>query len=193
MFRFKIDSEKQVLQRILENDRTVLGEIFMRYERMISSHIQSNGGNHDDAEDILQESIIVVWQQVTSGRFEPNARISTFLMAVAKNKWLAELRRRRHLTSEEGIVDQVTDDPDPLEEVMVGEQSTQFLRAFEQIQAVCRQLLTLYYFEERSMNDIAGIMHFANSDVAKSKKYQCIKALEKLLRRREENVGRSSE
>ncbi|MGB6649412.1 MAG: sigma-70 family RNA polymerase sigma factor, partial [Bacteroidota bacterium] len=45
----------------------------------------------------------------------------------------------------------------------------------------CRTLLLLFYWEERSMGEIAVELGFANADTAKSKKYQCKKALEKLL------------
>jgi len=45
----------------------------------------------------------------------------------------------------------------------------------------CRQLLLYYYFEERSMTNIAEMMGFANDKVAKSKKYQCKKKLEAVV------------
>jgi RNA polymerase sigma factor (sigma-70 family) len=193
MFRFKIINDEDLIRRIRENDRSVLGEIFLRYDRMVCAYIQSNGGSHDDAEDMLQESVIALWQQVCSGTFEVKARLSTYVMAIAKNKWLAELRRRRHHSQDSAADELETLDPNPLQEALDGERLEHFRLAFDQLQPVCRQLLTLYYFEERSMNNIAEIMNFANSDVAKSKKYQCLKALEKLLGRRQVNVGRSNQ
>jgi DNA-directed RNA polymerase specialized sigma24 family protein len=42
----------------------------------------------------------------------------------------------------------------------------------------CRKILTLYYFEKLSMNDIADQLGFANADTAKTKKYKCKKELD---------------
>ena len=55
--------------------------------------------------------------------------------------------------------------------------------ALEQIKPVCKQLLLLFYFEERSMEEIANILSFANMNVAKAKKYQCKKALQDVVMR----------
>jgi DNA-directed RNA polymerase specialized sigma24 family protein len=42
----------------------------------------------------------------------------------------------------------------------------------------------LYYWEEESMESIAALMGMANADTVKSRKYQCKKALEALIRKR---------
>jgi DNA-directed RNA polymerase specialized sigma24 family protein len=55
--------------------------------------------------------------------------------------------------------------------------------AMEQIGNPCRDILLLYYWEERSMEEIAAELGFANADTVKSKKYQCKKALEKLVKK----------
>lgn len=170
-----------IIGRIRANDRQVLGELFIKYEKLIVHHIQSHGGSRDDGEDILQESIIVLWQQVVSGQFELTSRLSTYLLAIAKNKWLAELRRRRRLVNENNADDLSDDKPSALEELVDDEYARRLHEAMEHIQPLCRQILLLFYFEERSMEEIAQLLHFANTNVAKSKKYQCKKALQEIL------------
>lgn len=170
-----------IIERIRANDRYVLGDLFIKFEKLIVHHIQSNGGTRDDGADILQESIIVLWQQVVSGKFELTSRLSTYLLAIAKNKWLAELRRRRRLVNE-NIADDLSDDkPSALEQLVDDEYVRRLHKAMEHIQPLCRQILLLFYFEERSMEEIAQLLNFANTNVAKSKKYQCKKALQEIL------------
>jgi DNA-directed RNA polymerase specialized sigma subunit len=48
----------------------------------------------------------------------------------------------------------------------------------------------LFYFEERNLRDIARVLGFANPEVVKSKKYQCKKSLETILKQQTANTER---
>ena len=69
----------------------------------------------------------------------------------------------------------------PLEELMQTELTAIIAAAVAKLGEPCRTLLVLFYWEERSLQEIARQMHFANTDTVKSKKYQCKKSLEKIL------------
>ena len=181
MLRLNLVSDETLVERIRNNDRSVLGDLFIKFEKVVFKHIQTHGGNLDDAKDMLQESIIVLWQNVSAGRFKLQSKLSTYLVAVAKNKWMVEMRKKKRFvqddppeyisSAEPGILDKIVDD-ETLELVRF---------ALDQIKPICKQLLLLFYFEERSMEDIANIMSFANMNVAKAKKYQCKKALQDMV------------
>ena len=93
--------ERNIVERIRKNDRAVLGELFVRYEKMIGSYIVTNGGSDADAEDILQEAIIVLWQKANAPDFQLTSKVSTFLMAIARNKWMAEMRKRKRWVNQD--------------------------------------------------------------------------------------------
>jgi RNA polymerase sigma factor (sigma-70 family) len=176
-------SDRQYIERIRLNDREVLGEIFLKYQGMVFNYVLKHGGKETDAEDILQEAIIVLWQKVNAGNFQLTSRLGTYLMGIAKNKWLAQLRKDKRLTSDDNREDPVDDNPSSLERLLTDEKIKLVRRALEVIQPLCKKLLMLFYFEEKNMNDIAKIMNFANTDVVKSKKYQCKKALEEVIQK----------
>ncbi len=182
MLKIKLFPEQQFINRIKSNDRYVLGELFVRYKKLIFSYITSHGGNESDAEDILQEAIIVLWQKVNSGNFELTSKLSTYIQAIAKNKWMAELRKRKKYDSKEISIDTPDGNPSSLDGLIKGEKAETVRKALNEINPVCKKLLMLFYFEERNLQDIARILGFANPDVAKSKKYQCKKSLETILK-----------
>ncbi len=80
---------------------------------------------------------------------------------------------------------QADDSADPgtsILDTMIEAEETEAVRdAMRKIGEQCRKLLTLYYWDECPMEEIAKRMGFANADTVKSKKYQCKKALEKIL------------
>ncbi len=182
MRKLSLFPEKGLLNRIKNRDRTVLGELFTRYAKMVRGYVVANGGHETDADDLLQEAIIVLWQNVCSGRFELTSKVSTYVMGIVKNTWRAEQRRRRRLSSETDGDREVDDRPSGLDALINAEKVEAVRQALNCLKPVCRELLMLFYFEERSLRDIARIMGFANADVVKAKKYQCKKALAALLR-----------
>ena len=177
MAKLSFFPEKEFINRIKAADRSVLGELFMRHKKMVFSYVNSNGGNEADAEDLLQEAIIVLWQNVCADRFTLKAKLSTYILAVVKNMWRAELRKRSRL-SNGAPPEQADGTASPLELLIDEEQKILLHAVLDSLNPVCRDLLLLFYFEERNLKDIAGILGFANSDVAKAKKYQCKKALD---------------
>jgi RNA polymerase sigma factor (sigma-70 family) len=145
--------------------------------------VRRNSGTEDDADDILQEALVTLWERVTTGRFHYSARLGTFIYATAHNMWLRRLARSRREAP--GIVtDPPSDDASPLD-LMIEEEEAEIVRsALERLGEPCRRLLLLFYWEEESMESIASEMGMANADTVKSRKYQCKKSLEALIRER---------
>lgn len=186
MLKFSNSLDREFTQRIKANDRTVLGELFLKYQRMISVFVLKNGGDKNDAEDIIQETIIVLWQKVNSDSLQLTVKLGTYLLAIAKNKWMAELRKRRKISPQDISENISNGNPSSLDN-LVNEEKIEYVRkALEMLQPICKKLLLLYYFEEKNMKEIAKILNLANADVAKSKKYQCKKNLEEIL---QENIN----
>ena len=186
MLKFSNSLDREFIQRIKANDRTILGELFMKYQRMISVYVLKNGGDKNDAEDIIQETIIVLWQKVNSDSLQLTVKLGTYLLAIAKNKWMAELRKRRKISPQDIRENISNGNPSSLDN-LVNEEKIEYVRkALEMLQPICKKLLLLYYFEEKNMKEIAKILNLANADVAKSKKYQCKKNLEEIL---QENIN----
>lgn len=177
-----LNTDSKILDLMKNGDEDALVMLYDSNRRMVSSFVVRNGGSEDDAEDLLQEAVIVVWERVRSGKFEYKAKLSTFIYATVQNMWRRKRARliRETPTDLSGEIDLESDDS-PLEDLMLNEQSQLIAAALVTLGEPCRTLLLLFYWEERSMEEIARQMHFANTDTVKSKKYQCKKALEKIL------------
>lgn len=168
---------------IRRGDERALVSLYEANRKMIASFIARNNGTHDDYEDMLQEALVILWERVRANRFEYTSKLSTFLFATVRNIWLRRLARaKREIPTDL----QPESNPDPAAsvlDVMVEEEEALAVRqAMEKIGEPCRQLLTLFYWDECSTEEIARRMGFANADTVKSKKYQCKKSLEKILK-----------
>src|SRR3990172_6468093 len=173
---FKITGDAEILDRIRNGDEEVLVDLYQSNRKPILNLVSKNSGTHDDAEDLLQESLIVLWERVRAGRFEQNAKLSTFLFATARNLWFGRLRHKARETIREiDPEDHLDNSPSALEGLVTIEETAMVREALGKIGEQCRKLLLLFYWEELSMEVIAQQLGLANAETAKAKKYQCKK------------------
>ena len=180
---FFLSSDARVIDLIKKGDEEALVILYEANRRPITSFVVRNSGTPQDSEDMLQEALVVLWERVRAGKFEYTAQLGTFIFATVKNMWLRRLARlRREVPSELDPDTNPANGVSPLEMMIEDEQASLVREALDKLDEPCRKLLLLFYWEELSMVQIAEQLGFANAETAKSKKYQCKKSLEKLLK-----------
>ena len=182
-------SDQQVLKSIHDGNDTALQYLYEKNLRMIRKHILENSGTESDAVEILQDALVIFWEKVRAGEFVLQSKISTFLFSVARNRWLQELNRKKRLSTIDERHINSADSPDQEQQLIELEQIEMVKYHLDQLSPVCKKILMLYYYEDRSMTEISTILGLANENVAKSKKYQCKKKLEELVRAHLKNTG----
>ena len=178
-----LNDDARVLDMIRNGDEKALVLLYESNRKMISAFIARNNGTHDDYEDMLQEALVVLWERVRAGRFEYSSKLSTFLFGTVKNIWLRRLAKaKREIPTDLQSDDQADPTGSVLDTMIENEETAAVRNALEKIGEQCKKLLLLFYWEECSMEEIAGKLGFANAETVKSKKYQCKKSLEKVLK-----------
>ena len=134
----------------------------------IKKYICANSGTEEDAKDIFQDALVILYKKVNSTEFVLSASLTTYLNAIAKNLWLTDLRRRKKLPEDKSSTE--------IADVVTYEETgfTIATTAFNLLGEKCRQLLMLFYFKKKSFKEIAGILAFSDEKIAKNQKYRCI-------------------
>jgi RNA polymerase sigma factor (sigma-70 family) len=167
--------DSEVLEKISRGDEKALEYLYKKYYRMMTSIIIKNNGTEEEAKDIFQDALIVFWQNVTSGKLVLTSKISTYIYSVCQNLWRKELDRKSRLSHEEKDEAQYMDDEQ-------NERAKIIHQCIERMDETCRKLLTYYYFDDMSMQDITDKLGFANTDTTKTRKYKCKKKLDSLIK-----------
>ena len=183
---FFLTTDAKILDLIRKGDEEALVTLYESNRKPIAAYITRNNGTTEDVQDVLQESLVILWERIRAGRFEYKAQLNTFIYATVKNLWSHRLRQKKRLSSAEidpeAHVDQ---SPSVLDHLIATERVEMVRDALETLGEQCRKLLLLFYWEEQSMEEIAVRLGFANADTVKAKKYQCKKALERALSQRQ--------
>ncbi len=175
-------SDAALVKRLARGDDDVLAVLFETNIRMISRYVLNNRGTEADAKELLQDALVILWEKVNKGEFDLQSKLSTYLYAVVKNKWLRELERRKRYTGIENLKNNPAPERDAAVQLQADELAEIVRRCMDRLQPLCRRILTMFYYEERSMKEIKEATGLANENVVKSKKYQCKKELERLVK-----------
>jgi RNA polymerase sigma factor (sigma-70 family) len=175
-------NEQKLLEGLALNDRKAVETIYMRHFNMVQSLILSNNGYPDDARDIFQEAMIILYEKARSGSFELNCQLKTYLYSVCRRLWLKRLSQLQRISPEVGKLEEAVSIEDDLER---HEQRNKEFQVMEQCLASlgepCKSLLEAYYLDTKSMTEIAADFGYTNADNAKNQKYKCLMRLKKLF------------
>jgi RNA polymerase sigma factor (sigma-70 family) len=158
--------------------------LYQRYFDSIVAHVSANGGSPEDGADIFQESLLVMIDKVRAGLFRGDSAVGTFLVGIAKNKWLHESRTRTRRKNRETMFTRSADYETPLatepgrEAVLHGVEKLVLA-----LGDVCRKLLTGFYYEDKSMRELLAEFDYENEQVLRNKKSKCMKKLKEMLQR----------
>lgn len=174
--------EKELLKRLAKNDKQAAETIYKDHYNMVQSLIINNNGSADDARDIFQETMIVLYEKAKSGSFELNCLLKTYLYSVSRRLWL---KRLQQLQKFRGRVESMAETVPVEEDIDAHEQRNTQFRAMEKsmmnLGEPCKSLLEAYYLQKRNMTEIAGSFGYTNADNAKNQKYKCLNRLKKLF------------
>jgi len=175
-------NEIALLEGLAKNDRQAAEALYRQHYSMVQSMVIHNNGTTDDARDIFQEAMIVLYEKSRSGSFELNCQLKTYVYSVCRRLWLKKLgQRQKYIPDMNGIEETVPVDEDvDLHEQRNGEFQV-MEKALLSLGEPCKSLLEAFYLQKRNMTEIAGSFGYTNADNAKNQKYKCLMRLKKLF------------
>jgi RNA polymerase sigma factor (sigma-70 family) len=175
-------TDSEVILGILNNSESVLKRLYLAYFPMVLQLIINNSGTPDDAKDIYQEAIIVLYNKVKGGEFELSSKLKTFIYSVCRRLWLKRLHQihryggdirdfQEHLPVEDDV------DLQSDRDIQFGKMQTSLGLLGEP----CKTIIEDFYINNRSMQEICEKFGYTNADNAKTQKYKCLQRLKKLF------------
>ncbi|MFV0605072.1 MAG: RNA polymerase sigma factor [Niabella sp.] len=177
------EQELLMLKGLARNDKKAAEEIYKNNFNLIQVLVVNNSGTPDDAKDIFQEAMVVLYEKARSGSFELNCQIKTYLYSVAKRLWLKKLQQSNRYVNELGddSMANVSVEED-LEEHDTKDAEYEMMHvSIAKLGDPCKSLLEAFYFQKKSMQDISEEFGYTNSENAKTQKYKCLMRLKKIF------------
>lgn len=164
--------DRELLSRVAARDEAAFRQLYERYADRVFRYALTMLRQRRLAEEVVQETMVAVWQG--AGSFRGGSQVSTWIFGIARNQAHALLRReaRGAREPEEPLVL-----PDPAAAV---EREGKVLAALEGLPPDQREVVVLAFYEGLSYREIARILGVPEGTV-KSRMYFAKRRLREAL------------
>lgn len=186
-------TSERILKGIIDNDHEVMQYVYDKYFESIKGFVIRHGGTKDDAWDVFQDGIIVVYEQVKSKKLTIQNTFHTYFFTICKYTWLKVLRDRDKKyfeqieTSRELEQINLHDYKLEVEEIIEKEKRVKLYNSnFLKLSKECQKLLALMS-QGCSVQEIAESFNYKSVGFAYKKRRICKERLIKLIKLDESN------
>ena len=152
------DVELSAALRNPETRRAAFSRLISTYQEQLYWQIRKMVINHDDTADVLQNTLLKIWQNLDN--FRGDSKLSTWMYTIAHNEalsFLTKMQAERELT---------LDDPEGYLQNQIesdkyfdgDETQKQLLQAIATLPARQRQVFNMRYYDELSYDEISDIL-----------------------------------
>ena len=170
----------EIIQRIKNGDETQLLSIYKEYRDEFVKFASYNYAlSNEDAKDVFQNAVIALYENVQSGKLsELTSDIKTYLFAIGKFQML-NLKKKTSLVSNLSSDYAIKENPfDMAEDDETRNEMDKLVKSvIRDLPEVDQKILELYYYEDKSLRDIAQMLNYKNENVVKKKKSLIMKKI----------------
>lgn len=149
------DDDVDLVHRIAAGDEDALRELYAAYGQRLYAYALRLTGDPAAAEDVVQDSLVTVWQGAC--RFRGEGRVVAWLLGIIHHKALNSLRSRPLISFEATETDPPARDPLPDEQISTSEQSRLIRAGLERLSLEHRTALELIFYQGLSLDEAAEV------------------------------------
>ena len=174
-------SDEMLIGYVAEGDKAAMRIIFIRHRTRLFRFVFRLIHNRESAEDIVSQVFLDVWR--FAHRFEYRARVSTWLLSMARFKAINFMRRKTHQCIEQIDLVGAADTGDTPEAATDRGEVCRILRmCLEELSPAHRQVIDLFYYRDYSVSELSDRIGIPQATV-KSRLFYARKHLARVLTR----------
>jgi RNA polymerase sigma-70 factor, ECF subfamily len=174
----RANTDEGLVEKIASGNRLAMQVLFTRHQARIYRFLLRFVHDPALAEDLTSDVFLSVWQQ--AHRFEARSAVTTWLLAIARYKALAELRRRGEPPMDEKIPEMSDPADDPEAAFEIKHRGEILRKCLTRLTREHREIIDLVYYHEKSVQEVAEIVGIPGNTV-KTRMFYARRKLSELL------------
>ncbi len=159
-----------------ENNHS-FGQLYRDYFSLVNRFVINNSGQTEDAEDLFQDTMVVLIEKLRQDNFELTASLKTYIMAIAKNLWLKKLRSPKKIVEFSELLEQQY-----FEEINLAIEAEKsywdrLQNYLHQITDHCKGLIHDMFFQQKKIEQIQKEYGYSSKQNAQNQKYKCVEQI----------------
>lgn len=158
-------TDEQLIAQVRENDKEKYAEIIRRYQIKLTHYLRKFIRNHDELEDVLQEIFIRTYRNLFA--FNIEKKFSPWIYRIAHNQAINHIKKNKKssISLDEYEWEIVDEKMDLKKNIDIGLAKTKIEKGLSTLKIKYREPLILYFFEQKSYEEISDILHIPISTV----------------------------
>ena len=178
-----INNDIYYINLIIEGNTNAFNILVDRYKDLVFSLALKMVKTREEAEEVAQDTFIKVFKSL--GQFKGDSKFSTWIYKVTYNTCLDRLKKQKReqqvVSIDEFNTNQIKSIDNALNKMENEEREKAIQDCIQLLPADDAFLLTLFYFEEQSLEEIAKVIGLTSNNV-KVKLFRCRKKLTSILK-----------
>ncbi len=164
----------EIIDGIFKKDTKVLDFVYENFFHQIKALINQNNGTDEDARDIYQDAIMVIYQKVKKDDLSLNCSFGTYLYSVCRLLWLKQLEKKKlnKLFVEDSVMFVELAEDEILNADDLNERYKLYQDHFKRLSYNCQKILELF-LAKIPLKEIARILGLKSDQYVKKRKHQC--------------------
>ncbi len=163
--------DEYYIKGINEGNSKVIQELYLAFMPRITRFIEQNNGNKQEAMDIFQEALVIIYNKVRSNDFRLTSSFYTFLYAICRNLWRNQLKKKKSIGVTTLAPELLSEESGVVEAMENYAKKQLFREKFHLLKESCQSILRLF-FEGISMREIAEKLNISEK-YARKRKFDC--------------------
>lgn len=173
------------IAKIKDGDPGAYAVLVDKYKKMGFNVALQLMGNREDAEEVTQDAFLKAYQAIDT--YKGESKFSTWIYRIIYNTAISRLRKKkldtRSIDDEYSASVNVKSTQSAVKELRNGERKQYLNKALNKMCGEDKALLTLFYLEEHSIEEVCSITRLSNSNVkvklfrARKKLYSNLEAI----------------
>ncbi len=173
-------SDLDTFKGLKARDNKAYEILYQFYYPSVKNFIVKNSGSEDDAQDIFQETLMVLLEKVPKDDFNLTSSLKTYIFAISSNLWLKRLRdSSKMVKTDKDIYEKYLMDYEAAETEVSHANTNRLVRVFKIMTNKCITLLKAIFYEEKNIDTITKDYGYTNKHNAQNQKYKCLEQARK--------------
>lgn len=160
------------VQQLKDGNRKTIEILYLKYKSGFLLFLSKYELSDDDKLDIYQDSVIALIENARKGLLDDlKVELKTYLFSIGK---FMAFRRLKQIPESplENIEWYEVEKEDFSEELETG---------LKKLGKRCYEILRLFYYEEKKLDEIQSLLEYEKKEVLKSQKSRCLKQLKEII------------
>lgn len=150
--------DNELIRRFIEGDERAFNLLAMKYQQRIYWHARRMTGSHDDADDVLQEVLLVLYKKLKE--FRQQSTVYTWIYRVTATRAINYIRKKnlkRFFSLDQEDAEELIASEDIVTDYVRKEKLAHIEKLLQKLPVKQREVFVMRHYDELSYEEIAEI------------------------------------